>query len=66
MCIHTHIIYPPEPIINYSTTKFSDENSLINEYKFFDASISYKKNKDSKWEFEIKANNLLDTKSQLG
>ena len=49
---------------NYSTTKFSDENSLINEYKFFDASISYKKNKDSKWEFEIKANNLLDTKSQ--
>ena len=49
---------------NYSTTVFSDENSLINEYKFFDASISYKKNKDSKWEFEIKANNLLDTKSQ--
>ena len=49
---------------NYSITKFSDENSLINEYKFFDASISYKKNKDSKWEFEIKANNLLDTKSQ--
>ncbi|MDC3156045.1 outer membrane beta-barrel protein [bacterium] len=49
---------------NYSITIFSDENSLINEYKFFDASISYKKNKDSKWEFEIKANNLLDTKSQ--
>ncbi len=49
---------------NYSTTKFSDKNSLINEYKFFDASISYKKNKDSNWEFEIKANNLLDTKSQ--
>ena len=49
---------------NYSTTKFRDQNSLINDYEFFDASLSYRKDKDSKWEFELRATNLLDTKSQ--
>ena len=48
---------------NYSTTKFKDQNTL-NNYKFFDASLSYRTDKESKWEFEIKATNLLDTKSQ--
>ena len=49
---------------NYSTTKFKDQNTLLNNYKFFDASLSYRTDKESKWEFEIKATNLLDTKSQ--
>jgi len=49
---------------NYSTTKFKDQNSIINDYEFFDAAISYRKDKDSKWEFELRATNLLDTKSQ--
>ena len=49
---------------NYSTTKFRDQNAVLNNYKFFDASLSYRSDQDSKWEFEIKASNLLDTKSQ--
>ena len=49
---------------NYSQTKFSDQDNLINSYKFWDASLSYRKDKDSKWEYEIKASNLLDTRSQ--
>ena len=49
---------------NYSTTKFKDQNSIINDYEFFDAAVSYRKDKDSKWEFELRATNLLDTKSQ--
>ncbi len=49
---------------NYSQTRFSDQDNLINSYKFWDASLSYRKDKDSKWEYEIKASNLLDTRSQ--
>ena len=49
---------------NYSSTKFKDQNTVLNNYKFFDASLSYRTDKESKWEFEIKATNLLDTKSQ--
>ena len=45
-------------------SKFSDEDDIINEYKFFDASASYRANEESKFEFEIKANNLLNTSSQ--
>ena len=49
---------------DFSYSKFSDEDDIINEYKFFDASVSYRSNEESKLEFEIKANNLLNTKSQ--
>ena len=49
---------------NYSQTRFSDQDNLINSYKFWDASLSYRKDKDSKWEYEVKASNLLDTRSQ--
>jgi len=48
----------------YSYNNFSRGNTTINDYEFWDASLSYKKNKDSKWEYEIKATNLLDAKSQ--
>jgi hypothetical protein len=48
----------------YSYTNFSNETSTINNFEFWDASLSYKKKKDSKWEYELKATNLLDTKSQ--
>ncbi|NCP06230.1 MAG: outer membrane beta-barrel protein [Flavobacteriales bacterium] len=48
----------------YSYNNFSDEDRTINDYEFWDASLAYKKNKDSKWEYELKATNLLDTKSQ--
>ena len=49
---------------NYSTTKFKDQNTVLNNYKFFDASLSFRTDNESKWEFEVKATNLLDTKSQ--
>lgn len=49
---------------DYTYTNFKDEDRTINNYQFWDASLSYRKNKDSKWEFELKASNLLDTKSQ--
>ncbi|WP_242202784.1 carboxypeptidase-like regulatory domain-containing protein [Aestuariivivens insulae] len=49
---------------DYSYNSFSDEDKKINSFEFWDASLSYRKNADSKWEYEIKATNLLDTKSQ--
>ncbi len=49
---------------NYSLNRFSNEDRVLNEFDFWDASIAYKK-EDSKWEFEIKATNLLDTGSQV-
>ncbi len=48
----------------YSYNSFSDEDKKINDFEFWDASLSYRKNTDSKWEYVIKATNLLDTQSQ--
>jgi len=49
---------------NYTYNNFSDEFRTLNSYQFWDASLAYRKDQDSKWEFELKASNLLDTKSQ--
>ncbi|QDO92871.1 outer membrane beta-barrel protein [Formosa sediminum] len=49
---------------DYTYNNFSDEDGSINSYEFWNASLAYKKNADSKWEFELKATNLLDTESQ--
>ena len=51
-------------LTNFSYTRFSNEDSTLNEYRVWDASLNYRKNKDSKWEYEIKATNLLDTDSE--
>ena len=48
----------------YTNNSFSNERALLNEYEFWNASLAYKKDQDSKWEFELKATNLLNTKSQ--
>jgi hypothetical protein len=48
----------------YTNNSFSNERAVLNKYEFWDASLAYKKNEDSKWEFELKATNLLNTKSQ--
>jgi len=48
---------------NYTLNKFENPQS-INQFDFWDASLAYKK-KDSNWEYEIKATNLLDTRSQV-
>lgn len=50
---------------NYSYNNFSIEGGDSNEYEFWNASLSYRKNSDAKFEYEIKATNLLDTRSQI-
>lgn len=47
----------------YNDFKVDGGNSTI--YKFWDASLSYRKNKEAKFEYEIKATNLLNTQSQV-
>ena len=49
---------------DYTFNDFRNENESINTYEFWNASLAYRKNKDSKLEYELKATNLLDTKSQ--
>ncbi|NQY28930.1 MAG: outer membrane beta-barrel protein [Flavobacteriaceae bacterium] len=49
---------------DYTYNNFSDEFRTLNSYQFWDASLAYRKDEDSKWEFELKASNLLDTRSQ--
>ncbi|SDB56834.1 Outer membrane protein beta-barrel family protein [Flavobacteriaceae bacterium MAR_2010_188] len=49
---------------DFEYNNFSNEEGTINEYKFWNASISYRKDKDAKLEYVLKATNLLDTKSQ--
>ncbi|WP_299547068.1 TonB-dependent receptor [Seonamhaeicola sp.] len=49
---------------DYSYNNFSDEDRTINDFEFWNASLSYRKDQDSKWEFEVKATNLLDTQAQ--
>ena len=49
---------------DYTFNDFRNETESINTYDFWNASLAYRKDKDSKWEYELKATNLLDTKSQ--
>ena len=49
---------------DYSYNNFSDEEKTINTYEFWNASLAYRKDRDAKFEYEIKATNLLDTRAQ--
>lgn len=49
---------------DYSYNNFSNEEGTINDYQFLNASLSYRKNEDAKFEYEIKATNLLNARSQ--
>ena len=49
---------------DYSYNDFSDEKGTINTFEFWNASLSYRKDEDAKFEYEIKATNLLDTRAQ--
>ncbi|HNU59337.1 MAG TPA: TonB-dependent receptor [Aquaticitalea sp.] len=49
---------------SYTYNNYSNQERTLNNYEFWDASLSYRKNKDAKLEYQIKATNLLDTKSQ--
>ena len=48
----------------YAYNRFSNEDETLNTFDFWDASLSYRKDQDSKWEYEVKATNLLNTESQ--
>lgn len=47
---------------DYSYFNYKNEVETLNNYSFFDASLSYQK-KDSKWEYKLGATNILDTES---
>ena len=47
---------------DWSYYNYRDDIKTINNYSFLNASLSYQK-KDSNWEFQLKANNILDTKT---
>jgi hypothetical protein len=49
---------------DFAYTNYSNEVRTINNYKFWNASLAYKKDKDSKLEYEVKATNLFNAKSQ--
>jgi hypothetical protein len=42
----------------------SNEDGFIRDFKFWNASLSYRKNKDAKLEYVLKATNILDIQSQ--
>ena len=48
----------------YEYSGLSDGTKTINSFDFWDASLIYRAKKDSKWEYQIKATNILDTRSQ--
>ena len=48
----------------YTYTNVSREVGGSNSFDFWDASLAYRKDADAKWEFELKATNLLNTQSQ--
>jgi hypothetical protein len=50
---------------NYSYNTLSDKDGKINSFQTWDASLSYRKDKDARWEYELKATNILDIDSQV-
>ncbi|MEO9571228.1 MAG: TonB-dependent receptor [Polaribacter sp.] len=48
----------------YEYSSLSDGTDTLNSFDFWDASLIYRTNKDSKWEYQIKATNILDTRTQ--
>lgn len=49
---------------DYTYNDYSDKDKIKNTYEFWNASLAYRKDRDAKFEYEIKATNLLDTRSQ--
>ncbi|MDU8885846.1 TonB-dependent receptor [Yeosuana sp. MJ-SS3] len=47
---------------DYSYFNYKNDHKTLNNYSFFDAGLSYQK-KDSKWEYKVRATNILNTKS---
>ena len=49
---------------DYTFNDFRNSETSLNSYEFLNASLAYRKDADSKWEYEVKATNLLNTKTQ--
>jgi hypothetical protein len=50
---------------NYSYTNQDLGNGESQSFHIWDATLSYRKSRDSKWEYEIKATNILNIDSQV-
>ncbi|WP_394746765.1 carboxypeptidase-like regulatory domain-containing protein [Spongiimicrobium salis] len=50
---------------NYTFTNQDLGNGESQSFQNWDATLSYRKNRDAKWEYEIKATNLLNIDSQV-
>ncbi|MGC1472531.1 MAG: TonB-dependent receptor [Psychroserpens sp.] len=50
---------------DYTYTKTSDENRTLNSNDLWNASLAYRKNKDAKLEYELRATNLLNTQARF-
>lgn len=50
---------------DFAYNNFSNQERTLNDYEFWNASLAYRKDKDAKFEYEVKATNLLNTKSQI-
>ncbi|NAS30978.1 TonB-dependent receptor [Flavobacteriaceae bacterium R38] len=50
---------------NYTYTNQDLDNGQSQSFQNWDATLSYRKDRDAKWEYEIKATNLLDIDSQV-
>lgn len=50
---------------NYTYTNQDLGNGQSQSFQNWDATLAYRKNRDAKWEYEIKASNLLDIDSQV-
>lgn len=49
---------------DYSYTNFSEERRTLNQYQFWNASLSYRKSQDAKFEYELKGTNLLGARTE--
>jgi hypothetical protein len=50
---------------NYSYTIQEQSGEASQSFQIWNASVAYRKDKDTKWEYEIKASNLLNVSSQI-
>lgn len=50
---------------NYSYTNQDLGNGQSQSFQNWDATLSYRKDRDAKWEYELKATNILDIDSQV-
>ena len=50
---------------NFSFNKVIQNGTPLNNFKIWNATLAYRKDRDAKWEYEIKGNNLLGTGSRI-